>query len=145
MGTMTTHLLMIGDFAREAGLTPKALRLYDDLGLLRPVEVDPVSGYRRYARAQLDRARLVSTLRLVGMPLARIETVLDATGAGAAREVEAYWAQVEQDTASRRDIVATLLRQLTSEEHTMTTPTDTLRAEVGTSHRRGRREHQQDA
>lgn len=33
-------LMTIGDFAREAGLTPKALRLYDDLGLLSPAEVD---------------------------------------------------------------------------------------------------------
>ena len=70
-------LLTIGDFARAAGLTPKALRLYDDLGLLRPTEVDERSGYRRYAPAQLEHARLVATLRLVGMPLARIQQVLD--------------------------------------------------------------------
>ena len=68
---MTTELLTIGDFARASGLTPKALRLYDDLGLLRPAEVDPSSGYRRYAPEQLGQARLVATLRLVGMPLAR--------------------------------------------------------------------------
>lgn len=29
--------LSIGDFARATGLTPKALRLYDGLGLVRPV------------------------------------------------------------------------------------------------------------
>lgn len=142
---MTTQLLMIGDFAREAGLTPKALRLYDDLGLLRPVEVDPTSGYRRYAREQLGTARLVATLRLVGMALARIESVLGATPAAAAREIEAYWAQVEQDTASRRDIVSDLLRQMKDEATTMTTSTRTLHVELGTSHRRGRRDRQQDA
>ena len=69
--------MTIGDFARDAGLTPKALRLYDDLGLLAPAEVDPFSGYRRYAPAQLERARLVATLRLLGMPLARITQVVD--------------------------------------------------------------------
>ena len=142
---MTTELLTIGDFARESGLTPKALRLYDDLGLVRPAEVDPSSGYRRYAPAQLGRARLVATLRLVGMPLARIEEVLDAPPASAARLVEAYWLQVEHDTSSRRGIVAVLVDQLTSEEPTMTTPTGTLRAEIGTSHRTGGRKHQQDA
>jgi DNA-binding transcriptional MerR regulator len=51
-------LLTIGAFARASRLSPKALRLYDDLGLLRPVEVDPASGYRFYDPAQLDRARL---------------------------------------------------------------------------------------
>jgi serine/threonine protein phosphatase PrpC len=145
MGTMTTELWTIGDFARESGLTPKALRLYDDLGLLRPVEVDAGSGYRRYAPEQLAQARLVATLRLVGMPLARIEEVLEASPAAAARLVAAYWLQVEHDTASRRDIVSALVQQLESEEPPMTTSTDTLRAEIGTSHRTGGRAQQQDA
>ena len=143
--TSTQELLTIGDFARAAGLTPKALRLYDDLGLLRPVEVDEHSGYRRYAPEQLDSARLVATLRLVGMPLARIQQVLDGSPAAAAREVEAYWAQVEADTTSRRDIVTTLVQQLRSEVPDMSTTTQTLHATIGTSHRQGRRDRQQDA
>ena len=143
--TSTQDLLTIGDFARAAGLTPKALRLYDDLGLLRPVEVDEHSGYRRYAPAQLEHARLVATLRLVGMPLARIQQVLDGSPAAAAREVEAYWVQVEADTTSRRDIVTTLVQQLRSEAPDMTLSTHTLHATFGTSHRRGRRDRQQDA
>ncbi|MBJ7454096.1 MAG: MerR family transcriptional regulator, partial [Blastococcus sp.] len=142
---MTTELWTIGDFARESGLTPKALRLYDDLGLLRPVEVDASSGYRRYAPEQLAQARLVAALRLVGMPLARIEEVLGASPAAAARLVRAYWLQVERDTASRRDIVSALVDQLESEEPPMTTATDTLHAEIGTSHRTGGRTQQQDA
>lgn len=138
-------LVTIGDFAREAGLTPKALRLYDDLGLLPPAEVDPHSGYRRYALSQLGRARLVATLRLLGMPLARIMAVLDLSRAAAAREVEAYWSQVEADTTSRRGIVTTLVHQLRIEAQDMATSTDTLHVEIGTSHRQGRRDRQQDA
>lgn len=143
--TGTDTLMTIGDFARLAGLTPKALRLYDDLGLLCPAEVDPHSGYRRYAPSQLERARLVATLRLLGMPLARITRVLDLAPAAAAREVEGYWAQVEADTATRRAIVSTLVQQMRNEAHTMTTPTHTLQAEIGCSHRQGRRDLQQDA
>lgn len=144
---MTEHdaLMTIGDFARDAGLTPKALRLYDDLGLLAPAEVDPHSGYRRYAPSQLERARLVATLRLLGTPLARIASIVDLAPASAAWEIESYWAQVEADTASRRNIVTTLVRQLRNEEHTMTTATRTLHAELGTSHHQGRRALQQDA
>ncbi len=44
------ELLTIGAFARAARLTPKALRLYDELGLLPPAAVDPHSGCRLYAR-----------------------------------------------------------------------------------------------
>lgn len=143
--TSTRDLMTIGDFARAAGLTPKALRLYDELGLLRPVEVDEHSGYRRYAPVQLERARLVATLRLVGMPLARIEQVLDGSRAEAAQAVAAYWIQVEADTATRRDIVTTLVHHLRNEAPAMTTSTHTLHATVGTSHRRGGRDRQQDA
>jgi protein phosphatase len=147
METMTepNTLMTIGDFARDAGLTPKALRLYDDLGLLPPAEVDQYSGYRRYAPSQLVRARLVVTLRLLGMPLARIKQVVDLSGAAAAREVEAYWRQVEADTATRRGIVTTLIHQLRNEENDMTTTTEPLHAEFGTNHHQGRRDRQQDA
>jgi protein phosphatase len=55
------ELLTIGAFARLTRLTPKALRLYDELGLLPPVRVDPASGYRYYEPAQLERARLVAS------------------------------------------------------------------------------------
>lgn len=143
--TATDGLMTIGDFAREAGLTPKALRLYDDLGLVRPAEVDVFSGYRRYVPAQLERARMVARLRLLGMPLGRIKHVLDLSPARAAQEVEAYWLQVEADTDTRRGLVATLVQQLRNEVPAMTTTTPTLHAEYGSSHRQGRRERQQDA
>lgn len=138
-------LWTIGDFARHTGLTPKALRLYDQLGLLVPAEVDAYTGYRRYAAGQLDRARLVATLRLVGMPLARIRALLGRPSAAVAAEVEAYWRQVEADTASRREIMTALVRQLRNEEQTMPSTTPTLPAQIGVSRRQGERATQQDA
>ncbi|WP_348775098.1 MerR family transcriptional regulator [Solwaraspora sp. WMMD791] len=57
------RLLTIGAFGRASGLTVKALRIYADLGLLRPAAVDPDSGYRYYAPDQLELARLVARLR----------------------------------------------------------------------------------
>jgi len=101
-------LLTIGAFAAAAGLSPKALRLYDELGLLPPAAVDVESGYRFYEPGQLDRARLIAWLRRLGMPLARIHTVLGLDAAAAADEVAAYWAQVEAETA-RRGQLATFL------------------------------------
>ena len=40
------ELLPIGRFARVSGLTVKALRHYDEIGLLQPAYVDEESGYR---------------------------------------------------------------------------------------------------
>jgi PPM family protein phosphatase len=59
-------LLTIGAFARASRLSPKALRLYDSLGLLTPAHVDEFSGYRFYRPDQLERARLVAWLRRLG-------------------------------------------------------------------------------
>jgi hypothetical protein len=47
------ELLGIGEFARRTGLSPKALRIYAELGLLIPDEVDPYNGHRRHASAPL--------------------------------------------------------------------------------------------
>ena len=60
-------MLTIGEFAQATGLTAKALRLYDELGLLAPADVDERTGYRRYAPDQVDRARLVARLRSAGV------------------------------------------------------------------------------
>ena len=40
-------LLTIGEFAPATHLSVKALRHYDEVGLLQPADVDQASGYRR--------------------------------------------------------------------------------------------------
>ncbi|MBA6434881.1 MerR family transcriptional regulator [Streptomyces sp. GMR22] len=119
-------LLTIGAFARASRLSPKALRLYDELGLLPPARVDPYSGYRLYDPAQLERARLVAWLRRLGMPLADIRAVCELEPETAAREVRAYWARVEADTAARRDLAAFLVDHLSGKDTTMSSDHTTL-------------------
>ena len=113
-------VLTIGEFARASRLSPKALRLYDELGLLPPARVDPVSGYRLYEPGQLEQARLVAWLRRLGMPLARIRVVCDLPPAAGAAEVAAFWAQAEADLASRRDLAAFLTSYLAARESSPT-------------------------
>ncbi|MEV5434618.1 MerR family transcriptional regulator [Streptomyces sp. NPDC052682] len=108
-------MLTIGAFARASRLSPKALRLYDELDLLRPARVDPDTGYRYYAAEQLERARLVAWLRRLGMPLAGIRHVCALEPADAAREIRAHWARVEAQTAMRRDLAAFLIDHLSAE------------------------------
>ncbi|MFJ4926233.1 MerR family transcriptional regulator [Streptomyces sp. NPDC088736] len=112
-------LLTIGVFAKASRLSPKALRLYDELGLLTPARVDPVTGYRLYAPEQLEQARLVAWLRRLGMPLARIQHVRTLDAAAAAQEVRAFWAQVEADTAARRDLATLLIDHLSRKDPAM--------------------------
>ncbi|MFG2548322.1 MerR family transcriptional regulator [Streptomyces sp. NPDC048581] len=114
-------MLTIGAFAKACRLSPKALRLYDELELLKPSRVDPDTGYRYYAVAQLEQARLVAWLRRLGMPLARIREVCGLRPPDAAVEIRAYWAQVEAETAARRDLAEFLVGQLLTEPRKDTT------------------------
>jgi DNA-binding transcriptional MerR regulator len=69
-------LLVIGRFARLCGLSVGALRHYDEIGLLIPAVVDPVSGYRRYDRSQLATAGAIARLRDLEVPIETIRAVL---------------------------------------------------------------------
>jgi DNA-binding transcriptional MerR regulator len=68
-------LMSIGALARRAGLTAKALRHYDRIGIFGPACVDG-SGYRWYTREQLDTARLIARLRAVDVPLDEVRRCL---------------------------------------------------------------------
>lgn len=131
-------MLTIGAFAKACRLSPKALRLYDELDLLRPARVDPDTGYRYYAAAQLERARLVAWLRRVGMPLAGIRHVCSLDPGAAAVEIRAYWARVEAETAARRDLAAFLVDHLTEESRRDTTVNSTLELRYCAHSDRGR-------
>jgi DNA-binding transcriptional MerR regulator len=72
----TSTLMPIGRFSRLTGLTVKALRHYDELGLLRPAAVDPETGYRSYSSDQVGRAEWIRTLRRLELPLDDIATIL---------------------------------------------------------------------
>ncbi|MEU8822965.1 MerR family transcriptional regulator [Streptomyces sp. NPDC048636] len=109
---MDTPLLSIGAFARRTRLSPKALRLYDRLGLLAPDHVDETTGYRWYRADQVERARLVALLRRLDMPLARIGRVLDLPGERAAHEAADYWAAVEERIARQRALAVHLRDRL---------------------------------
>lgn len=108
-----TRALTTGEFGRRTGLSPKALRLYDVSGLLPPADVDPVSGYRRYAPEQVERARRISLLRQLDMPLAIVAEVLAGNDAEAALRLDRWWAAQEASMRSRRGSLEYLRTKLT--------------------------------
>lgn len=67
----------IGEFAATTGLTVKALRHYDEIGLLQPASVDPYSRYRRYEVQQLRAATLIKVLREAGVGIEAIHQALE--------------------------------------------------------------------
>jgi DNA-binding transcriptional MerR regulator len=69
--------LSIGRFAKLTGLSVRALRLYDENGLLEPASIDPESRYRFYDAKQVSLASKIRQLRQCDMSLEDIRTVLN--------------------------------------------------------------------
>lgn len=70
-------MLKISDFSRIGKVSVRALRLYDELGLLLPAYVDPSSGYRYYSVAQLPRLNRILALKDLGFSLDQIAPLLN--------------------------------------------------------------------
>jgi DNA-binding transcriptional MerR regulator len=104
--------MSIGEFARRSRLSAKALRLYDELGLLPPARVDEDSGYRLYEPGQLGQARLIAALRQLQVPLAEIKAILPLEPVRAAERVREVWAATEAGHTGRRALAAYLIDDL---------------------------------
>jgi DNA-binding transcriptional MerR regulator len=115
----SVELMSIGAFAQRTRLSPKALRLYDELGLLAPARVDESSGYRYYDASQLEQARLVAVLRRLGMPLAEIKAIVGLDPTPAAERVAAYWATIETEHIARRRLAGYLVDRINGKRSVM--------------------------
>jgi DNA-binding transcriptional MerR regulator len=69
-------MMTIGEFSLHTGIGVKALRFYDERGVLPAAEVDQATGYRFYAAGQLRAATTIRVLRAAGMSLESVEQVL---------------------------------------------------------------------
>jgi len=75
---MAPDQIPIGRFSLITRLSQKALRLYDERGLLVPEEKDTFTRYRYYTGSQIARGVSIKTLCELGFPLSEIETLLRA-------------------------------------------------------------------
>ena len=69
-------LLKIGELAAMAGVSPKALRIYEQKNILRPVKVAPETGYRYYSPDQHKLLDALIELQDMGFSLNEIELLL---------------------------------------------------------------------
>ncbi|TMG01867.1 MAG: heavy metal-responsive transcriptional regulator [Chloroflexi bacterium] len=107
--------LRIGDVARESGVSVKALRYYETLGLVSP-SGRTEAGYRLYSDDSLDRLRFVRQAQALGLPLRDIGEIIRIREGGrtpcehvrglVARQITALDAKVEQLDDLRRRLVA---------------------------------------
>ena len=70
-------MLKIRDFARLAEVSMTTLRYYDEIGLLKPIHVDPETGYRFYTMDQLPYLHRILAFKELGLGLTQIVEILD--------------------------------------------------------------------
>ncbi len=86
--------LSSGDLARATGNTVRAIRFYEEEGILKPAVVSD-GGHRRYTEDDLERLRLITDLRELGLSLLEIRSILDLrTGCQNAAEFAIRFQQV---------------------------------------------------
>jgi len=70
-------MLKIGEFSRLSQVTVKTLHHYDELGLIKPAHIDPVTNYRFYEVEQLPRIHRIMALKEMGLSLEQIGLMLE--------------------------------------------------------------------
>jgi DNA-binding transcriptional MerR regulator len=69
-------MIKIGYFSRLSQVPVKTLRYYDQIGLLKPAQVDDFTGYRFYTISQLSRLNRILALKDLGLSLEQIGRIL---------------------------------------------------------------------
>ncbi|HEY2052942.1 MAG TPA: MerR family transcriptional regulator [Solirubrobacterales bacterium] len=107
-----TTQIGIGELARRAGLSVRTVRFYSDAGVL-PESGRSDAGYRLYDPEAVERARLLRTLRELGVDLPAVRRVLEgAEGIGevAARHALAVDAQI-RDLRLQRGVLRAIAQE----------------------------------
>jgi MerR family transcriptional regulator, copper efflux regulator len=74
--------ITVGEAARQAGVSPKAVRLYESRGILPPAE-RTAAGYRTYTADDVEVLRFVRRARALGLHLDEIHRIVDLQRQGA--------------------------------------------------------------
>ena len=70
-------MLRIGEFSKLSRVSIRMLRHYDDIGLMKPAEIDQFTGYRYYSPEQLPVIGRITALKDMGFSLADIVKMLE--------------------------------------------------------------------
>ncbi len=71
-------LIKIGEFSKINHISIPTLRLYDELGILKPIYVDKESNYRYYSINQNARLDMIQYMRELNMNLSEIKSILNS-------------------------------------------------------------------
>jgi effector-binding domain-containing protein len=122
---MSSEAISIGRFSQITRLTQKALRLYDERGLLVPSIKDPMTGYRYYSLNQIEEGFKIKFLVSVGFDLGEIAKLLESVVSNDRDTINILFSRrltgVQQDIERLKRIEALLLGKTSIEGLFMST------------------------
>jgi DNA-binding transcriptional MerR regulator len=100
---------------RLAGITPRTLRYYDEIGLLSPKRKE-FTGYRIYGQVEVDRLQQILFYRELGIPLHAVREILDAPAYNALEELRKHREKMINEQKRLDALVGTISRTIASME-----------------------------
>ncbi len=116
--TPTERLLQVGELAKAAGKTVRAIHHYEEIGLLKP-DARSKGRFRLYDPSAVTRVRWISKLHDLGMSLAQIQSVVAAwesapTAAQAMNHIREMYRERLEETRAQLARLTSLERELES-------------------------------
>lgn len=108
-----SHLYRIREFATRAGVTPKALRHYERLGLLKPRRT--AAGYRVYSDSDRTRLEQIVALKFLGIPLREIRALLNRPEASLAEALR----RQREGLQEKQRLLGCAIRAIEDAEHAL--------------------------
>jgi DNA-binding transcriptional MerR regulator len=117
-------MLKIRDFAKLAEVSVTTLRYYDEIGLLKPIHVDPETGYRFYTMDQLPYLHRILAFKELGLGLTQIVEILHEgiTPDGLQGMLRLRQAQLQQHIQAEQEQLVRIEARLRSLEQSSSLP-----------------------
>ena len=105
----------IQQLSHLSGVTTRALRWYDKIGLLKPSRVAE-SGYRYYGRTEVDRLQDILFYRALGVELARIREFLDDPAFNRLAVLRGHLAALEEERERVQGLINSVKETILTQE-----------------------------
>ncbi|MFS0838793.1 MerR family transcriptional regulator [Paenibacillus sp. 1P03SA] len=108
-------MLSIGEFSKICEVSTKTLRYYDEIGLIKPDEINPENGYRYYSIGQLKKMLLINRLKSYHFSLEEIKALLETEEDHSEEKLYSALSRKRKEIRERRDSLEYTLNQISTD------------------------------
>lgn len=108
----------VNQLAKMAGVSPRTLRYYDEIGLLKPARISS-SGYRIYGREQVDRLQQILFYRELGVELDKIKDIMNSPDFNELEALKAHYEKLLEKREQLDLLIKNVSKTILSKERSM--------------------------